>query len=313
MNNSIKDLIIIGSGPSSLAAAVYTARENISTVVYEKGAMGGLTATIDMIDNYPGFEDGIEGLKLIEKMQKQAERFGAEVDFGEATAVKSDSDSKIVAIDGQEVRSRAVLIATGSNYRKLNIPGEAENYGRGVHYCATCDGAFYRGKRLVVIGGGNSAFQEAIFLTKFAEHIDLLVHGQITASDILQHDMQTYIKESKVSLHEGIKPSQILAENGRVVSVEAIKDGATVSFQTDGVFVFVGLKPNTDFLAGSGVELDENGLVKVDQKLETSVPGVFASGDVRSGAIKQIATAVGDGVVAAFSIREYLGRREWSI
>jgi thioredoxin reductase (NADPH) len=307
MMTEIKDTVMIGAGPSALAAAVYTTREDIDTTLYEKGVIGGLAAITDMVDNYPGFPDGVEGLKLADMLQKQAERFGAKIEFGDVESlVANDDGTKTLVIDGQPVQAKTVLIATGSDYSKLGIPGEAELYGRGVHYCATCDGAFYREKRLVVVGGGNSAIQEAIFLTRFTTHIDLLVRSTVKASEVLQQDLQKFIDEGKITVHLGVVPTEIVAEEGKVTHVNAKKGEEAVRFDTDGVFVFVGLKPNTQFLAGSGVALDQQGLIKTDEHLETNLPGVFASGDVRSGATMQIASAVGEGATAALAIREHL-------
>lgn len=306
MVKDIRDVVMVGAGPSSLAAAIYTTREDIDTVLYEKSVIGGLAAITDQVDNYPGFPEGITGLTLADQLQKQAERFGAEIEFGDVSAIRSEGDVKVLTIDGKEVKARTVLVATGSDYKKTGAPGEMEYYGRGVHYCATCDGAFYRDKRLVVVGGGNSALQESIFLTRFASHIDLLVRGAISASDILQQDLQKYIDEGKITLHLGTTTDEIIATDGKVTSVTGTKDSEKLSFKTDGVFIFVGLKPNTAFLEGSGVELDERGMIKTDRHLMTTVPGVFASGDVRSHATMQIASAVGEGATAALSIREYL-------
>ncbi len=305
----VHDVIMIGAGPSSLAAAVYTTRENIGTLLIEKSAIGGLAAITDMVDNYPGFPDGIEGMTLASQLEKQAERFGAVIDFGAVTEIRDEGDEKIVVSDGKELRAKAVLIATGSDYNKLGIPGEAELYGRGVHYCATCDGAFYRDKKLAVVGGGNSAVQEAIFLTRFATHIDLLVRSEVKASEVLKEELQKYIDNGTITVHTGTTTDEILAENGVVHAVKITEQGTTKQLKTDGVFVFIGLKPNTDFLAGSGVELDEVGLIKTDGKLQTSLTGIYASGDVRSGATMQIASAVGEGATAALSIREYLDER----
>lgn len=306
MDTKVWDVVMIGAGPSALAAAVYTTREDIDTVLYEKGVIGGLAAITDQVDNYPGFVEGIPGLKLADQLQKQAERFGAQLEFGDVSAVRDEGETKVVVVDGKEVKARTVLIATGSDYNKLGIPGEGEYYGRGVHYCATCDGAFYRDKRLVVVGGGNSALQEAIFLTRFTTHIDMLVRSSIKASDVLQHDLQRYIDEGKITVHLNTTTDEIVAVDGKVTEVKATKDGEKTTFKTDGVFVFVGLKPNTQFLKGSGIELDERGLIKTDRHLSTNIPGIFASGDVRSGATMQIASAVGEGATAALSIREYL-------
>jgi len=306
MSDTIRDVIMIGAGPSALAAAIYTTREDIDTVLYEKSAIGGLAAITDMVDNYPGFPDGVEGLVLAGHLEKQAERFGAQIEYGDVTEIKIDGKYKIVTVDGEPVKAKAVLIATGSDYKKLSVPGEKEFYGRGVHYCATCDGAFYRDKTLVVVGGGNSAFQEAIFLTRYTTHIDLLVRSTIKASDVLQHELQKFVDEGKITVHLNTTTEEIIDTEGRVSSVKIIENGEPAEIVTDGIFVFVGLMPNTGFLAGSGVELDEVGLVKTDLKLQTTLEGVYASGDVRSGATMQIASAVGEGAAAALSLREYL-------
>jgi len=309
MDTDIRDVIMIGAGPSALAAAIYTTREDIDTVLYEKSAIGGLAAITDIVDNYPGFEDGIQGLTLAGHLEKQAERFGAHIEFGDVTALRDEGDVKIVVADGKDMKARSVLIATGSDYKKIGVPGEAEFYGRGVHYCATCDGAYYRDKKLVVIGGGNSALQETLFLTRYASHIDLLVRSTIKASEILQHDLEKFVADGKITVHLNTQTEEIVATDGRVSSVKAVKEGAPITFDTDGVFVFVGLMPNTQFLVNSGVELDELGLVKTDTRLETNIKGIFASGDVRSGATAQIASAVGEGATAALSIREYLDEK----
>ncbi|HMS92850.1 MAG TPA: FAD-dependent oxidoreductase [Candidatus Saccharibacteria bacterium] len=306
MSAEVKDVIMIGAGPSALAAAVYTTREDLDTVLYEKGVIGGMAAITDKVDNYPGFPDGIEGMTLAGQLEKQAERFGAVIDFGEVSEIRDEGKEKVVVVDGVEKRAKAVLIATGSDYNKLGIPGEAEFYGRGVHYCATCDGAFYRDRRLVVVGGGNSAVQEAIFLTRFTTHIDLLVRSTVKASEVLRHELQKYVDEGKITVHLGTTTDEIVTTDNKVTSVVGTQDGEKITFETDGIFIFVGLNPNTEFLIGSAIELDEQRLVKTDAKLETSMPGVFASGDVRSGATMQIASAVGEGASAALSIREYL-------
>lgn len=311
MDTKTRDVVMIGAGPSALTAAVYTTREDIDTVLYEKAVVGGLAAVTDQVDNYPGFPEGIPGLTLAGELEKQAERFGAQIEYGDVSALRTEGDLKVLTVDDQDVKARAVLIATGSDYNKLGIPGEAEFYGRGVHYCATCDGAFYRDKRLVVVGGGNSGVQEAIFLTRFATHIDLLVRSTIKASEVLQHDLQKYVDEGKVTVHLQTTPDEIVANaENKVTTIKATKEGRSVEFAADGIFVFVGLKPNTQFLEGSGIELDEHGLIKTDRHLQTTIPGVFASGDVRSGATMQIASAVGEGATAALSIREYLDATE---
>lgn len=313
MGDTIKDVIIVGTGPSALTAAIYTARDEIETILYEKSVIGGLASTTDVIENYPGFPEGVSGMALTNNMRQQAERFGAKIELGEVSALSNEGSLKTIVVDDKPVRAKAVLIAAGSNYAKLNIPGETEFYGRGVHYCATCDGAFYRDKSIVVVGGGNSAFQEAIFLTRFVKHIDLLVRDKILASKILQREVQQYVEVGKIKLQTDIELKEISGSSGRVTTVQAAKKGRTMKFKTDGVFVFVGLKPNTDFLASSNIELDKAGFVKVNKRLETSIPGIFASGDIRSGATMQVAAAVGDGVVAGISIREYLYHTKYAL
>lgn len=306
----IHDVIIVGAGPAALTAAIYTTREDIETVLFERGVPGGLAAVTDRIDNYPGFSEGIEGLKLASELQKQAERFGAVIEFGEVTGIEDEGDVKRLETTSGDMYAKVVLIATGSDYKKLGIPGEQEFYARGVHYCATCDGAFYRDKRLVVVGGGNSAVQEAIFLTRFASHIDLLVRSSIKASDVLQHDLQKLVDEGKITVHLGTTTDEIVGDAENLVTkVVGTKDGEKTEFVTDGVFVFVGLDPNSQFLAKTSIRCDEIGFVLTDEHMQTSMPGVFAAGDIRSGATMQIASAAGEGATAALKLREYLEAR----
>lgn len=306
MASNSKDVIIIGAGPSALTASIYLTREDISTTLYEKGAIGGMAAITDQIDNYPGFSSGITGMDLSNELQKQAERFGADIQYGEVSGLKRAGDDIEVIVDGKTVVAKSVLIATGSNHRMLDIPGEAELYGRGVHYCATCDGAFYRDKRLVVVGGGNSAVQEAIYLTRYATHIDMLVRSKLRASDILQKDLQKYVDEGKITLHIGASSDEVVIKDDKFVGVKSTKDGIQTVIEGDGLFVFIGLIPNTGFLERGEVELDLGGHIVTSNRLHTTIPGVFASGDVRSGATMQIASAVGEGAEAALMIREYL-------
>jgi len=309
------DVVIIGAGPAALTAAIYTTREDIQTVLYERGVIGGLAAVTDMIDNYPGFAKGIEGLTLAQNLQEQAERFGAVIELGEVTKITDEGHFKRLETTDGDVRAKAVLIATGSDYKKIGVPGEQEYYARGVHYCATCDGAFYRDKRLVVVGGGNSAVQEAMFLTRFASHIDLLVRSTIKASDVLQHDLDKFVQDGKITIHLGTTTDEIVGEKteggtgAKVVKVRGTKDGQKVDFLTDGVFVFVGLSPNSQFLQTSEIKLDEIGFVITDDHMQTHMPGVFAAGDIRCGATMQIASAAGEGATAALKIREFLENR----
>lgn len=306
-DDKLHDVVMIGAGPSALCAAVYTTREDIDTVLVEKGVVGGLAAITDWVDNYPGFSKGISGMDLATELQNQAERFGADIRYGEVLSIEDKGSEKLVETSEGPLRAKTVLIATGSDYRKLGIPGEAEYYGRGVHYCATCDGAFYRDKKIAVVGGGNSAVQEALFLTRFSSHIDLLVRSKLRASEVLQRELDKAVEDGKITVHLETVPTEIVASDGKQVDkVVVTKAGKQIELTVDGVFVFIGLLPNTDFLKTSNIELDEIGMVKTGLRLETNMPGVFASGDVRSGATAQIASAVGEGATAALSIREYL-------
>lgn len=304
MADTIHDLVIIGAGPAALSAAIYTTREDLDTLLLEKGAIGGLAAVTDWVDNYPGFSKGISGLDLAQELEAQATRFGAKFDYAEVSAVADEGTTKKLTTSNGDVHARAVLVATGTDYKKLGIPGEAEYYARGVHYCATCDGALYRGKRLVVVGGGNSAVQEALFLTRFATHIDLMVRSELRASEVLQHELSKH--EDKITVHLHTTTDEIVGEDKKVTKVIGTHEGQQVELETDGVFVFIGLIPNTDFLRGGVVGLDGYGFVMTDDHLQTNIPGVFACGDVRSGATMQIATAVGEGATAALEIRRYL-------
>ncbi len=308
-SQKVWDVIMIGAGPASLSAAVYTTREDIETLIFEKGAIGGLAAVTDWVDNYPGFPKGISGLELADNLRAQAERFGAKIELGEVSKIEDKGDYKLLQTSEGEFKAKTVLIATGSDYKKIGVPGEQEFYARGVHYCATCDGAFYRDKRLVVVGGGNSAAQESLFLTKFATQIDLLVRSTFKASDILQKEVK---QNPKITIHLGTTTDEIvgnpLASGSKVTKVVGTDAGTgkKVEFPTDGVFVFVGLSPNTEFLSTSPIELDQIGLIKSNTGLGTTMKGVFVAGDVRSGATMQIASAVGEGATAALHIREYL-------
>lgn len=301
-------VIMIGAGPAALSAAIYTTREDIETLLLEKAIPGGMAAITDIIDNYPGFPEGVPGNELALNLQQQAERFGAVIEPAEVTGLHDEGEWKRLETTDGDLYARVVLVATGSDYKKLGIPGEAEYYARGVHYCATCDGAFYRDKRIAVVGGGNSAVQEAIFLTRFASHIDLMVRSHLRASDVLKRELQTYVDAGKVTVHLETTTDEICAGEDKLVNKIMCTETATgkkVEIPVDGVFVFIGLDPNSKFLNGA-LETDEVGLITTDGNLESSMPGVFVAGDIRSGATMQVASAVGEGATAALKIREYL-------
>ncbi|HPR09500.1 FAD-dependent oxidoreductase [Candidatus Saccharibacteria bacterium] len=300
-------VIMIGAGPAALSAAIYTTREDIDTLLLEKAIPGGLAAVTDQVDNYPGFPDGVAGLELANNLQQQAERFGAAIEPTEVTALHDEGEWKRIETITGDYYAKVVLIATGSAYKKLGVAGEEEYYARGVHYCATCDGAFYRDKRIAVVGGGNSAVQEAMFLTRFSSHLDLIVRSKLRASEILQKELQKFVDEGKITVHLGVTTDEIVGQEGKVTMVKGTdtETGNEVTIDTDGVFVFIGLSPNNQF-AGDQFQTDEVGLIKSDANLMTNVPGIFVAGDIRSGATMQIASAVGEGATAALKIREYL-------
>jgi thioredoxin reductase (NADPH) len=304
--DKIHDLIIIGAGPAALSAAIYTCREDIGTLLFEKGVIGGLAAITDQVENYPGFPDGVSGLELADRLRAQAERFGAKIDYGEVAKIEAGETKKVHTADGSVHSAHALLIATGNNYRRLEAEGEKEFYGKGVHYCATCDGPLYKGKRLVAVGGGNSAAQESLFLAKLVDHVDILIRkDQWKASDVLVERIK---QTPNITVHFNSVIKKISGEGNFVkkVTISNSQTGQTSDLTADGVFVFIGLVPNTQFLAGSGVELDDLGFVKTDKMLKTNLSGVYCAGDVRSGATEQIASAVGEGATAALTIREYL-------
>jgi thioredoxin reductase (NADPH) len=297
------DLVIVGGGPAGLAAAIYAAREGIDAIVLDKAGLGGQAGVTERIDNYPGFPDGIGGGELADRFVAQAKRYG--VELLSAVAVSSISpDLGVTLATGASIGAGAVLVATGSSYRRLGVPGEDDLIGAGVHFCATCDGPFYRGAdELLVIGGGNSALEEGLFLTQFADKIRVLERsGSLRASTLLQ-DKVRHHPQFEVQLNTSV--SAMSSTDGTLSIDVTDGSGATTTLHPDAAFVFIGLDPNTGWLNGS-LELDEWGFVTTDAAFATSVPGVFAAGDVRAGATKQLGSAVGDGIAALIAIRSYL-------
>ena len=301
------DVAIIGGGPTGLTAAIYAAREGINAIVIDRGSLGGQAGATERIDNFPGFPDGIEGAELAQRFVTQARRYG--VELLEAVGVegleRDDGHVDIRLSTGQQVCSRAVLIATGSSYRRLNVPGEAELIGSNVHFCAACDGPFYRGaKELVVIVGGNSGLEEGLFLSEFADRIRVLEFSpELKASQLLQDKVRNH---PKFEVHTNTQVTELRGSGGRLQEVVARDrdSGEEHRWQPDGVFVFIGLDPNTDFLNGT-VDRDRWGFIETAH-FETSMPNVYAAGDVRAGATKQLAAAVGEGAAALLVIRERL-------
>jgi thioredoxin reductase (NADPH) len=310
------DVIIVGGGPAGLAAALYTARDRLRTLILEKFMPGGQISTTDRIENYPGIER-IDGPGLIALMQKQVETFGAEIKNGsEVTGLEKLKDGHIaVTCDKDEYIARVVILAPGSGYRKLGIPGEDQFAGSGVSYCGTCDAPFFKGKHVVAVGGGNTAVEETLHLTKFAEKVTMIHRrDEFRASKILVEELLQKANEPNSNLT--IKYNTIataIQGKGKVQSVtlKDLKSGRQEDYPCDGVFVFVGMVPNTGFLEGF-VELTDKGFIKCDcAYLRTSVPGVFVAGDCRVAAAMQLATAAGDGVVTAMMLKQYLRDPKW--
>ncbi|MBW2058279.1 MAG: thioredoxin-disulfide reductase [Deltaproteobacteria bacterium] len=298
------DLIIVGGGPAGLTAGLYGGRARLDTLLLEGGLVGGQMVTTNEIDNYPGFPDGITGGELTRLMEEQARAFECRIVYETATGIELGEEIKTVLAGDKTYRGRSVILSPGTEYRKLGVPGEKEFTGRGVSYCATCDGPFFKGGRIVVVGGGDSAITEALFLTRFAREITI-VHRRdaLRAEKFYQEKAFAEPKINFVwdSVVEEIKGNQTVEK----VVVRNVKTKETREIQTDGVFMFVGIIPKTAFLRGT-VELDELGYIVTDEACRTSAEGVFAAGDARKSFLKQIATAVGDGATAASAAAKYL-------
>lgn len=319
-------LIIVGGGPAGLTAALYTAREGIDTLIVERAAVGGQSAATQWLDNVPGFPEGIEGGEFADRLRKQALRFGVEI-LQAQDVTKISNENKyhmITTMDGSEYSANAILVASGSRYKKLHVPGEGEYIGAGIHFCATCDGPFYKGEHVVVIGGGNSAAEESVFLLNFVDQVTMLIRGsKLVASQILI-DKVEHVPKIETRFHseviefkgEGGKMTTVITKNNQTGAVEEIYPA--------GAFIYIGLTPNTNFLKNSRVFTDKWGFIvtghelmhldvpleafqgRAPVELETNVPGIFAAGDVRAAATNQVASAAGEGATVALLIREYL-------
>ena len=320
------NLIVVGGGPAGLTAALYTTREGIETLLIERAALGGQAATTQWLDNVPGFSEGISGADFSHQLRLQAERFG--VEFLQAQDVydlhSHENYHHITTGDGSKYTAKAVLVATGSSYKSLNVPGEDKYIGAGIHFCATCDGPFYKGLPVAVIGGGNSATEESVFLTKFVEKVTLLVRGdELTASKVLQEKV---LSHPQIDVRFNTETLEFKGAESKLNTV-VIQDQKTQKVEEihpKGVFTFIGQTPNTGFLNGSKIEKNRWGFIVSGHNLvhdaprpagyenrdpallETSVPGIFAAGDVRADSTKQVASAAGEGATAALLIREYL-------
>lgn len=320
------DLVVVGGGPAGLTAAIYAAREAIDTLVIERAAFGGQAASTEKLDNMPGFPDGVDGMDFSQRLRQQAERFGTELLQAQSVVgiERHNNYHCVRTADDQLISARAVLIATGSRYKLLDVPGESQYSGAGVHFCATCDGPFYKGKEVAVVGGGNSAAEESLLLTKFASKVTILVRGGAFKA--------TRFIQEKVLSHPGIevrRHTEVTAFRGAQSKLSHIdlvdnQTSETATLAVEGAFIFIGLKPNSAFLRDSNIQLDPWGFlvtgpdlvrnvkrpagfeIRDPYLLETSVPGIFAAGDIRHTSTKQVVSAAGEGSTAALEIREYL-------
>jgi thioredoxin reductase (NADPH) len=305
--NALKkyDVIIIGGGPAGLSAGIYAARARLSSLLIERGAVGGQIINAELVENYPGFTAGISGIALTEAMHQQAVKFGMETLVAEVNGLKVDGKSKVVRTSQGDFAAGAVIIAGGAERQKLGVPGEVEYTGKGVSYCATCDGPFFRDKAVVVVGGGNAAITEALELTKFASKVTVIHRRhELRATKIVQ---EKAFAEKKISF---LWDSVVTGISGNTfvnkIKVRNVNTSKTSELAIDGVFVNVGSQPSTGYLKGV-LELDTVGAIVVDGKMAASQPGVFAAGDIRSGSIRQVIGAAGDGAIAAVSAGKYLG------
>ncbi|MDY6854909.1 MAG: thioredoxin-disulfide reductase [Thermodesulfobacteriota bacterium] len=305
MGSSNYDVIIVGGGPAGLTAGLYTCRSRLKTALIEKMVVGGQVATTEFVENYPGFKDGIMGAELIQHMEEQAKGFGLEILFGEIEGVDIGEDQlKFVKFGEKELLCKALIIASGTRPNELGIPGENALKGRGVSYCATCDGPFFKELDIAVIGGGDSAVEEAIFLTRYAKRV-YIIHrrDKLRADKILQE--RAFNNEKIELVWDTVLDKITGSQTVEAIEVSNVKTKEVSKIEVGGVFMYVGLKPNTEFLKGL-LSLDKRGFVITDDEMKTSVPGIFAAGDVRVKLLRQIATAVGDGAIAAFVAEKYL-------
>lgn len=300
----IYDVVIAGAGPAGMTAAVYTSRANLSTVMVERGVPGGQMANTEDVENYPGF-DHILGPELSTKMFEHAKKFGAEYAYGDIKEIIDGEEYKTVKTGSKEFKARAVIVTTGAEYKKLGVPGESELGGRGVSYCAVCDGAFFKGKELVVVGGGDSAVEEAVYLTRFATKVTIIHRrDELRAQKILQ---QRAFDNEKIDFIWDHVVTKINDKDGKVgsVTIESTKTGEQRDFATDGVFIYIGMLPLNEAVKNLGIT-NEDGYILTNDEMETKVPGIFAAGDVREKSLRQIVTATGDGSIAAQSAQHYI-------
>ena len=299
------DVIIIGGGPAGLSAGLYTSRARLKTLLIEKAIVGGQITNAERVENYPGFPDGISGFDLGELMRRQAESFGLEINYAEALGIELRDSEKVVKTSDGDYIGRAVIVAGGATLQRLGVPGEEKLTGRGVSYCATCDGPFFKDRVVAAVGGGDSAVEEGLLLTRFASRV-IVIHrrDQLRASKILQE--RAFANKKMEFLWDSLV-EDIQGENKvTMIKIRNVKTGQTTALEVSAVFIYVGQRPNTDYLKGL-VPLDEKGCIIINERMETQIKGIFAAGDIRQNSPRQVITAAGDGVTAALSSEKFLG------
>ncbi|MBR2078220.1 MAG: thioredoxin-disulfide reductase [Exiguobacterium sp.] len=300
----IYDVIIIGAGPAGMTAALYASRANLSTLMIERGIPGGQMANTEDIENYPGY-DSILGPDLSQKMFDHSKTFGAEYAYGDVQRISDETEYKIVHAHNRDYKARAIILASGAQYKKIGVPGEEELAGRGVSYCAVCDGAFFKGKDLFVIGGGDSAVEEGVFLTRFANKVTI-VHrrDELRAQKILQ---KRAFDNEKIDFIWNHTLKEIIEKDGKVGGVRLVNtiDGTETDHEIDGVFIYIGMNPITGFVQDLGIT-NEQGYIVTNEAMETNIPGIFAAGDVREKTLRQVVTATNDGAIAAQNAQHFI-------
>jgi thioredoxin reductase (NADPH) len=305
------ELVIIGGGPGGLTAGIYAARARLRTVLLEKGLAGGQVALTNLIENYPGFPDGVAGMELGQLMEQQARNLDLEIVNEEALKVELHGADKLVRTTGNEYRAAALIIATGAQHTRLGLPNEEALTGRGVSYCAVCDGAFFRGREVAVVGGGDSAIDEGLFLTRFANKVTIIHRRDaLRATKILQERAFANPKITFIWSH--VVDQIVGTDHLEKVVLRHVRTGEKQDLAVDGLFVYIGLKPNTEFLHGT-LKLDPQGGIVTNEKMETEIPGIYAVGDVRLGSLRQAVIAAGEGAAAALMAEKYLAERQRQI
>jgi thioredoxin reductase (NADPH) len=304
MSDKIYDMVIIGGGPAGLTAGIYASRALMNVVLFEKGAYGGQMLTTAHLENYPGFPDGIGGFELADLMHKQAETFKLPIEYRSIERINKDGNLFLLESDKGRIAAKTVIIATGAVPNKLGVPGEEKLTGRGVSYCATCDGALYRDRVVAVVGGGDSAVEEALFLTRFASSVHIIHRrDQLRAVPLT---VQRALSNERIKMEWNTVMTEVVGDDEvKELVLEDVKTGKTRALAADGVFIYVGITPLTSFAADL-VKLDEAGYILTDKTMVSSQPGIYAAGDVRSESIRQVSSAVGDGATAAFNAYKYL-------